>query len=329
MMAQPFTGERFAGDGSARLVHRPRRRRSRSTTRPCADARRGGAVHHQAGALHRRRPRRLRPRRGGRPPRPLRLRLLRLLHGRRRPCRHRRRGRAAALRHRRPDPDHRGRRRPGHRLGAAARRPRGGRGRAPAATRACHDQRRSQRSWPADGARAPSARPRNEGVEGRPELLADRVALHQDLVPRAGDDDLRAGAELRRRAARSPRPTRSGRAPPATIRIGMLIDGAKSGVVGLRHRPAGGIEPAEGRRADRRSAAASATISRLRAKRTGSLVSGLPSKGICSIVSAALPGHLEFAEAERGDERRDAAGGRLRGPRRAEADERRQSAPSG
>ena len=32
----------------------------------------------------------------------------------------------------------------------------------------------------------------NEGVEGRPELLADRVALHQDLVPGARDDDGRA-----------------------------------------------------------------------------------------------------------------------------------------
>ena len=136
MMAQPFTGERFAGDGKRAWYAGPGRRRRRSRTRPCA-ALAEAALFTTTPATCSRTPtaRPIDRVESCRPPRPLRLRLLRLLHGRRRPRRHRHRGRAAALRHRRADPDHRRRRRPASPTGRAAR-PRRRPGRARSAIRA-------------------------------------------------------------------------------------------------------------------------------------------------------------------------------------------------
>ena len=123
------------------------------------------------------------------------------------------RGRAPALRHRRADPDRRRRRRPGDRLGRQFRRPAAAAWWRPATAR-LHEQVAAT-GWPGLSA----SRARDEGVEGRPELLADRVALHQELVPAAGDDDRAAGPHARRRSARSRRSeTTRSRAPASDQR---------------------------------------------------------------------------------------------------------------
>ena len=166
MMHQPFTGERFSGDGrQARYEgpNGPRTLRTRQTTElatatlmtttpACSRARRREAYARVESQV------RLAA---------LWLRLLRLLHARRRPCRSRDRERAEALRHRRADPDHRGRRRRRHLMGRRQR------------CRRRHHHRRRQQGAASGRARLCSPAEAvgacilagDEGVEGRPELL--------------------------------------------------------------------------------------------------------------------------------------------------------------
>ena len=209
MMHQPFTGERFFGDGGSATLQRARRRAPADDPplrRRCSDA---DPLDHEPEAVRGRGTQGLRPGRERGPPRPLRLRLLRLLHARGRPHRPRRRIGPQALRHRRADPDHRGRRRRGHAPGTGAQPPGAARSSRPATAgstpppSSCSAADRVGRTRASVTAPAPAPRSRttrsgdarDEGVEGGPELLADRVPLHQDLVPGAGDHDRVAGLE--------------------------------------------------------------------------------------------------------------------------------------
>ena len=119
LMSQPFTGELFYATDSASHYEGPggpRLLKTRATTR-LADA----TLFTTTPALFKGAKRaRLRQAREFGAARPLRHRLLRLRHGGRRPCRHRRRSGTEALRHCRADPDHRAGRRRGHRPSRAS-----------------------------------------------------------------------------------------------------------------------------------------------------------------------------------------------------------------
>ena len=65
------------------------------------------------------------------------------------------------------------------------------------------------------------------------------------------------------------------------------------------------------------------TVSALRRKRAASLVRKLPSNGILSIGVTSGPGHVELAEADRGEEPRQPVGNRCEGRDGAELEERR------
>ena len=96
----------------------------------------------------------------------------------------------AAVRHPAPDPDHRAGGGHRHHLGR----------RRPARRRPHHRRRRPAHPCSSGEAAVGLARfahgdAGHEGVERRPELLADRVALLQDLVARASEHDLRAGPQ--------------------------------------------------------------------------------------------------------------------------------------
>ena len=100
MMNQPFTREKFSGDGGAARYRGPAGNRDLHV-RACASLERRDPVHHQPAADERGRPRRLRP--GGKQGQALALwrRLLRLLHAGGGADRSRHRDRDQALRHRR------------------------------------------------------------------------------------------------------------------------------------------------------------------------------------------------------------------------------------
>ena len=119
MMAQPFTGELFYATASEAWYEGPRRTVALSTRKtPCSsDATLCTTTPSLFGGARREAYDRLETRG---PDAALRHRLLRLCDGGGRPHRPRRRGRAAILRHRGADPDHRGGRRHHHELGRRA-----------------------------------------------------------------------------------------------------------------------------------------------------------------------------------------------------------------
>src|SRR5262249_24993126 len=58
--------------------------------------------------------------------------------------------------------------------------------------------RSARAAWPALRASPLGQGARHEGVERGPELSAVAILLHHDLVARAGDDEMRAGAQADR-----------------------------------------------------------------------------------------------------------------------------------
>ena len=116
MMNQPFTRERFSGDGGAAHYRGPAGKRDLHV-RECASIDRGADVHHKPVADEQKRPRGIRQARGQGEALPLRRRLLRLLHAGRGADRSDHRNRNQAVRYRRNHPDRRRRRRHRHHLG--------------------------------------------------------------------------------------------------------------------------------------------------------------------------------------------------------------------
>ncbi len=178
--------------------------------------------------------------------RALRLRLLRLLHARRRPYRPRHRGRAQALRHRRPDPDHRRRRRHRHDLDGESAAKGGsvvaaGDRRIHEAALALLNRLNSRRSHPpTPGMKASKAAQNSSRIASRSIRISWRAPGSTIACP-----------ALRRAAKRSiAGVAQTGSAPAATTSVGVRTSSGKRGSANSAHEAEGRIEPADGRVAD-------------------------------------------------------------------------------
>ena len=247
LMHQPFTGERFFGDGASasyrgrqgeRKLRRPslrglvRRRSSRRRARACSAPAQLAAYERVERET---------------PDRPLRLRLLRLLHARRRPYRPRHRGGPQALRHRRPDPDHRGRRRRSSRPGTGESAAKGG------SVVAAGDRRIHEAALELlnrlSGRSVASADPGMKASKAAQN--SSRIASRSIRISWRAPGSTIACPALRRAAKRSiTGVAQTGSAPAATTSVGVRTSSGKRGSANLRMKRKAAIEPGDGRVAD-------------------------------------------------------------------------------